>query len=100
MELNSRGPFLELSMRAPFPGVLLGVNRYLRGPETVMTLNSQRALKGGEGWIVLTGKQGTKTVEVAILPHGHREGLLTALRGAGVRVEEGHDLHPGQVAAR
>lgn len=84
MELRIRGPFVELGMARPFPGELLGVNRYLRGSETLMTVDGERAPRG-EGWIVLTSKQDTRVVEVAILPHGPRNELLTAIRSAGVR---------------
>ena len=85
MELRIRGPFVELAMARPFPGELLGANRYLHGSETVMAVDGERAPTKGVGWIVLTSKQDKKVVEVAILPHGPLNELLTAIRSAGVR---------------
>lgn len=86
MELRTRGPFVEVSMATPFPGVLLGVNRYLRGPETVMTTDRDQAPSKEDGWIILRGIQGGKRVEVAILPHGPNDEVLHALQAAGVRM--------------
>jgi hypothetical protein len=86
MELLIRGPYLEIAMARPFPGALLGVNRYLFGPETVLTTDPGRAPSKGQGWIVLAGKQDGKPVEVAIMPHVPRDQVLNALQAAGVRM--------------
>ena len=86
MELRIRGQVVEVSMARPFPGIVLGVNCYLHGPETVMSTDSDRAPSKQKGWIVLTGIQSGKRLEVAILPHGPQEEVLHALQTAGVRM--------------